>query len=467
MAKFSRYKDESVLNTDSFDKRRFQSIYNMSKGMQQLNKQADMPGFEQLLGDIWAGLYKMNPELKEEVPDKLQQNKTIMERIMNDENFEDHRIHTKLDDLTAAVGTVKFGEETHEWIEEQKRQNEEMQKLMEEIQKMQKDNKNGKQDENINQAMSELNQHLQNAFDSNGFSFQQAMAKAMQETNEVKDGVKSLLGGTSAGNQDAELKKVPLRDQIKLAETLSKDSKVKKVAEWAGRMKMIARKKQKSKHTESIDRSGVTLGNDVERLLPAELGMYTNPKTKLDFLRRFVEGETLQFEQKGNEMLGKGPIVLCLDQSGSMEDLDMQSKGFTLALMSIAKRQRRDFCLITFSTHTKTFEYPKGKISIDDMVKLATSFMRGGTNFVKPLNESLRVINKSRFEKADVVFVTDGEARVSEEFLESFNRSKREKKFQVLSLVIGSPRNSVEPFSDKVVNIRDFEDENSFAAFEI
>lgn len=439
----------------------------MSKGLQQLNKKADMPGFEPLLGDIWAGLYKMNPLLKEEVPEKLQQNKTIMERIMNDENFEDHRIHTKLDDLTAAVGTVKFGEETYEWIEEQKRQNEEMQKLMKEIQKMQKDNKNGKQEENINQGMSELNQHLQNAFDSNGFSFQQAMAQAMQDTNDIKDNVKSLLGGNSAGNQDAELQKVPLRDQIKLAEILSNNSNVKDVAEWAGRMKMIARKKQKSKHSESIDRSGVTLGNDVERLLPAELGMYMNPKTKLDFLRRFMEGETLQFEQKGKEVLGKGPIVLCLDQSGSMKNLETQSKGFALALMSIAKRQKRDFCLITFSNAVKTIQYPKGKISIDDMVSLATTFMSGGTNFVRPLNESLKVINKSRFEKADVVFVTDGEARVGEDFLERFNRSKKEKKFNVLSLVIGSPRNSVEPFSDKVVNIQSFEDEGAFQAFEI
>src|SRR5690606_32578793 len=264
-----------------------------------------------------------------------------------------------------------------------------------------------------------------NAFASDGRGFQQAMAKAMKETNDVKNNVKSLLCGTNAGNQEAELKKVPLREQIKLAESLTKDMRIKRIAEWAGRMKVVARKKQKSKHTESIERSGVTLGNDVERLLPAELGMYMNPKTKLDFLRRFVEGETLQFEQKGNEMLGKGPIVLCLDQPGSMQDLDMQSKGFVLALMSIAKRQRRDFCLITFSTKIKTFEYPKGKITIDDMVKLATSFMNGGTDFKAPLNESLRIINKSRFEKADVVFVTDGEARVDDGFLKRFNQIKR------------------------------------------
>ena len=103
---------------------------------------------------------------------------------------------------------------------------------------------------------------------------------------------------------DAELKKVPLRDQISLAE---------KIADWAGRFKQIARRKQKSKHSDSMERSGVTLGNDIGRLLPMELGLYAHPITKNDFLRRFVEGQTMQYEQKGHEVLGKGPIVLCLD----------------------------------------------------------------------------------------------------------------------------------------------------------
>ncbi len=78
-----------------------------------------------------------------------------------------------------------------------------------------------------------------------------------------------------------------------------------------------------------------------------------HPTTKIDFLRRFVEGQTMIFEQKGKEELGKGPIILCLDQSGSMRNLDAQAKGFTLALMSIARRQKRDFCLILFSTRTQ------------------------------------------------------------------------------------------------------------------
>ena len=166
------------------------------------------------------------------------------------------------------------------------------------------------------QAMTDLNEKLQQTLQSNSHSFSEAMAQAMQETKQVKDGLKSLLGGTSAGSGDAELKKVPLRDQISLAEKIASDKKMKEIAEWAGRFKQIARKKQKSKYNEAMERSGVTLGNDIERLLPMELGLYTHPTTKNDFLRRFVEGQTMMYEQKGQEVLGKGPIILCLGSVG-------------------------------------------------------------------------------------------------------------------------------------------------------
>lgn len=277
----------------------------------------------------------------------------------------------------------------------------------------------------------------------------------------------SLLGGTNAGSGDAELKKVPLREQISLAEKIAHNAKMKQIAEWAGRFKQIARKKQKSKHDESIERSSVTLGNEIDRILPMELAMYSNSATKNDFLRRFAEGEVMQYEQKGKEQLGKGPIVLCLDQSGSMANLDTQSKGFALALMSIARRQRRDFALILFSNKINTHLYERGKISTKAMVKLAQTFLNGGTNFERPLKESLEVINKNRFKNADVIFVTDGEDNVSGTFLNRFDEKKKEKKFNVLSLVIGGRDRTVKQFSDKVIRIKSFNDEGSFEAFEI
>jgi len=474
-----RNENHSVLNTDTFDKRRFKEIYNMSQGLQKLSLDGELPTFEPLLGDIWASLYKMKPELIEEgIPDDLQVNKSFMEKIMNDDSFENYRNITRLDDLSSAIGTVKFGEKTNEWLIEQKQRDEGLQKQMQKIQAMKsqiqkREQQNGagngseELQEVLKEAMSDLGDQLQQTLQNNSNSFSQAMAQAMQETKQTKDSLKSLLGDTSAGSGDAELKKVPLRDQITLAEKIASNKQMKEIADWAGRFKQITRKKQKSKHSDSMERSGVTLGNDIEKLLPMELGLYTHPITKNDFLRRFVEGQTIQYEQKGHEVLGKGPIILCLDQSGSMHKLDTQSKGFTLALMSIARKQRRDFCLILFSTRTKIFKYERGKIKSSDMINLAQTFLGGGTDFALPLDRAMNVINESRFKQADVVFVTDGEDRVKDSFLEVFNEMKREKKFNVLSLTIGSSTKTVNQFSDKVVQVKDFDDMESFTAFEI
>jgi hypothetical protein len=52
-------------------------------------------------------------------------------------------------------------------------------------------------------------------------------------------------------------------------------------------------------------------------------------------------------------------------------------------------------------------------------------------------------------------------------FLKAFNKKKKEKACNVLSLVKGSSTNTVTQFSDKVVQVKDFDDKGSFTVFEI
>nr|WP_255551192.1 VWA domain-containing protein [Sporosarcina sp. E16_8] len=467
------------MNTDAFDKRRFKELFDMSLGLQKIRDEGALPILEPLLADIWASLYKMKPEIRaKDIDSVLKVNKSLMERIMADEYFVNYRSFTRLDDLSSAIGTVKFGEKTIQWLDDQKKEDEDFEKQMQEINALHKQHQKEEWKEDtgndselskeiFTEAMTKLDKKLQQLLQENRQSFSQALAQAMQETKQVKDGLKSLFGGYGAGSGDAELKRVPLRDQLVLAEKLAADKTMKEIAEWAGRFKQIARKKQKSIHKVSMERRGVMLGKEIERLLPMEFGLYMHPITKNDFLRRFVEGQTMQYEQKGREVLEKGPIVLCLDQSGSMYQLDTQSKGFILTLISIARKQRRDFCLILFSTRTQIHKYEKGKIKGSDMVSLVRTFLGGGTNFVLPLDQAMNVINESQFKQADLVFVTDGEDTLSDSFLLAFNKKKKEKDFNVLSLVLGSSTKIVEQFSDRVVQVHDFENEGSFTAFEI
>lgn len=450
---------KSVLNTDAYDRRRFGQILDMSEKLTNVSKEGKklFPSFKPLMGDMWAGLFKMKPELLDEVSPDLDMNHQFMEKIMADEGYQEFREFTRLDDLASAIGTTKYSETVMQWIKEQ---SEKDQELADNLKKAISRDK---------QALEQAMQALSDALSQNGNSLMQMLKQAAQETMDAKDGVKSLLNGFQAGTGDGELKNVPLKDQLTLAEKLSHDKKLQEIAKWAGRMKVIAQRKQRSKHKEAIDRSGVRQGNTIEQLLPVELGSYASPLTKMDFMRRYVEGQTLQYDTKGKEQLGKGPIVLCLDQSGSMRDQDNVSKGFALALMSIARKQRRDFAIIPFSySATEPIIYERGKSSVQDMIKLATTFLSGGTNFQSPLNKAAKVISKSRFDKADIIFVTDGDASLSTSFVCDWQQLKEKRGFRVLSLILGRETDqTVKLFSDQVVRVSSFTDESISQAFDI
>jgi len=141
-----------------------------------------------------------------------------------------------------------------------------------------------------------------------------------------------------------------------------------------------------------------------------------------------------------------------------MRKLDTQSKGFALALMSIAKKQKRDFALITFSTSAEVTVFQKGKSTTDDLIQLAGNFLGEGTNFYDPLKQSLTIIKESRFKQADIVFVTDGQANLPNEFIEELRSTKDKKKFECLSVLIGGEVDcqTVQKFSDRVINADDF-----------
>lgn len=459
-----------TVNADSFDKRRYNELLHMSKGLQRMREEGkEQPHFDNLMGDIWSGFFKNKPELlnENEVSNELAVNHNLMERVLNDDFFHESHEFTKLDDLHSALNTVGFSQRVLQWIEELVDTDDTTNDSFQNMKEQEKKHGEGsnQHNESIEQFIKTLREQMENA---DGDDFTKMLQQSIKGTKEIEDRLKSLIGGIEAGKEDGELKSVPLRDQFALAEYLQGNHKMKRIAEWAGRFKAIARSKQKSISKESMARTGVTLGNDIDRILPSEMINLANPVAKSDFLRRFAEGETLQYATKGKQTLGKGSIILCLDQSGSMDQLDTQSKGFTLALMGIAKKQKRDFALVTFANYATVRQYPKGKISASQMVTLCEQFLNGGTNFKDPLCDSLELIKGSRFKNADIVFVTDGEDTLSKSFIDNFNKEKEKIGFSVVSLLIGNAREeTVRKFSDNIFHAKDFNDKNSHEVFKI
>ncbi|WP_411347033.1 vWA domain-containing protein [Paenibacillus sp. WLX2291] len=453
-------KTQSVLNTDQYDRRRFDELLNVSEKLITVKEQGEkhIPLFSHLMGDMWAGLFKMQPRLLEEVPSDLSVNQQLMQHIMEDRDYTDLREFTRLDDFASALGTTKYSETTLRWITQQMDERQDVFDACDQYA------------QGLPDASQAVAKAISSALNDEGHALSNMLAKATEEAMTTKENVELLLGGLQAGNRAGELQRIPLQEKLILAEHLSHHPKMREIAKWAGRMKQIAYRKQRSTYTASMARSGVKQGQDISQLLPMELGYYASSITKMDFLRRYVEGQTLQYDTKGPESLAKGPIILCLDQSGSMSTLDAAAKGFTLALMSIARKQKRDFALIPFSdTAEQTFFYMRGNIKVEDMVRLATSFVGGGTKFKPPLLRAADVLNNHPFKQADIVFVTDGSSDdIDSTFMNDWNHLRQKKHVSVLSLLLGVESVSgVEAFSDRIVKASSFEDDAIHEVFTI
>lgn len=405
------------------------------------------------------------------------------------------RQYTKLDELASALGALQMADRLNDLIKEQKETREKMLNALKEFsqaehlqqqseaqreaadlaqdeekkEQLQKKARNNqlKAKRHLKKAQ-QLNQEARQALanylttERGQRDLRQAVEESMQETRDQVKNVNNLQSSLGYGTEAGIRQSMSVKERIRLAEAIREKPKLQQIAKLTGRMKKIAAKKQKSKSSNSVVNNCITEGNNPERLLPSELALLTRQETKLDFLRRFAEKKTLQYAPKNKEKLGKGPIVVCLDTSGSMQTKDPEAKAVMLALLAVAKKQRRAFAVINFASasQVKVWEFPKAVVPPEKVVELAEFFWNGGTDFQVPLDNAIKVFQSSRFNKADVVFITDGDSSVRETWLNGFLKVKKQKGFSVIAVQLGQVDTmTLEQFSDRVINAKSLFDE--------
>ena len=239
--------------------------------------------------------------------------------------------------------------------------------------------------------------------------------------------------------------------RLELAEKLRNAAKLEQLARLAGAFRAearAARKKHRERASEELYRVG--RGRELAHVLPVELSALRDPRRRLDFMRRLVEGDLAAYDLRGSDRHGRGPLVICVDGSGSMSgERELWSKGLTLALLEIVRRQKRRARALVFSgaeapLHdfelTATARSQRGQVDLAKVVALAECFPGGGTDFEKPLRAAAAIVAESRYRHGDIVFVTDGEAQLSAPFVEELQRLKKEREIAVYAVVVDDPR---------------------------
>ena len=175
------------------------------------------------------------------------------------------------------------------------------------------------------------------------------------------------------------------------------------------------------------EKYALELGRDLSRALTSELAMLASPQTTPLFLRKYQRGQIKQYQRREPIYKGMGDIICCLDESDSTGgDPAAWGKAVALTLLEIAADSGRSFALIHFSRSRRfqTDLFRPGAYTMADKLRAAETFLGGGTNFQTPMNEALRLIEAEGFENADIVFVTDGECELPDQYLEQLRDRK-------------------------------------------
>lgn len=255
-----------------------------------------------------------------------------------------------------------------------------------------------------------------------------------------------------------------LAPHLKLVETYYNSPKLKRLAEKIGRLKQVKRQSQMGDRIEDMaEVIGIDYGNDLSMVVPEEWADFFNSTRKISFHKRYADEGLCLYDMKGKKSKGKGSLIICLDNSGSMQGpKEETSKAITVALMEIAMVQKRDFVVVMFGgpdDECKIFEIPKGKCTFEQLVEIGEHFLcSSGTDFEKPLAEAMKYLEKDKYPGGDIVFITDGVCSVSPEFLEAYKLQKKLKQFRTIAVIVNYGHVStaqVEAFCDELLLSKD------------
>jgi uncharacterized protein with von Willebrand factor type A (vWA) domain len=433
--------------------------------------------------DVWASAYLPDPELTLEVPPHLAVEKRLVEKLLDSPAWEEVREETVMDEWLSATLTVPTARKLLEVLpaeaealareaalREKKAQELEEQAARLREQAAQEQDPARQEEleaeaeaaaqaaEAERQAAAAAAGEAVAAVDAAGEKLEKALARAAFEAAEAARDAKEALEvchawGLEPGRPHAG---VPGREVLAVAKKLTANERLRKIMRLAGRFTRVVLQKRRSRvKREPTEIAEIEIGGDLSRVLPNELSALADPVRRMDFCRRWQEKKLLQYRLDARSPQGRGPLVVCVDESGSMAgEREIWAKAVAVACFNLAAKENRAYALVHFgSAHeirVDRFPQPR-KAGPVEVLAAVEHFFGGGTDFETPLVQALRVMEESPFRRGDIIFVTDGECLVSATFTKKFAAAKKEKEFSVFAiLVVQGTEQAVQPFADRI-----------------
>jgi len=279
------------------------------------------------------------------------------------------------------------------------------------------------------------------------------LAKEIAQTLETQRMLSDL--GLDWGTEAGRVLQLDPAERIALARQVAASRRLRDLARIVGRFRRVAQRRAHSPVARIPEEvCDVTLGNDPARILPAERVLLAHPMLRYEFYRRFADRRLALYDVRGREAAGEGPIVVCIDTSGSMAgDRELVAKAIGIGLLGIARRRRRGFVAVVFGSRDEVSSFafegrsvrlgPAATIAtapigyLEGLARFAGCAFNGGTDYETPLREAMTWIAADRHPAADIVFITDDYCALSDEFLAEYRRLKQEKRFAAFGVIVG------------------------------
>lgn len=199
---------------------------------------------------------------------------------------------------------------------------------------------------------------------------------------------------------------------------LSRNERLMSLAERIGRhSRSLARADMKADGSRpAVSYDGIYNSDNLKTILPSELALYAGGRTRTEFLRRLADRQVLCYRPAPDRSAAdgsdkdKGPVIVCLDTSGSMHGIpEAVSKAAALAVIGAAGREKRATLVVSFSVKFEVLRisHPEKEPEMRRIVDFLSSSFHGGTDIGQALSYAVSETAGGRLRNADVLTISD------------------------------------------------------------
>lgn len=207
--------------------------------------------------------------------------------------------------------------------------------------------------------------------------------------------------------------------------------------------------------------TGVRFGHRLDGMLASEAVLLHHPLGRRLWRARWAEGRLLSLDttavlvdprpdpqavpravprDESPEALARGPIVLCLDTSGSMRGAPEHiAKAVAIAAVKAARAGRRGCKLIAFGGPGELVEQDLGGDApgLAALLDLMGQAFDGGTDIQTPIERAIDRVHEAAWRSADLLIVSDGEFGCVRATLERLDRARDTLGLRVHGVLVG------------------------------